>query len=521
MIATSLRRPELLQQPLLPEEEKRLNKAHTIQHIKKAGLIICLFLFPLICSAQREPTDWLTQPKLAAAYTHALNLEVEEARKIISTQNSSEHNYIASLSDILELLLTEDEVAFERYEDAYERRLSNLEKIEPTAASLFVLAELRLQWAFVYLKFGHEVDAAWNIRQAYLLVQQCKKKFPSFIPIKKTSGVLEVMLGSVPDKYQWVISLFGMSGSVDKGLNDLREVQEQSESLMLESSLLLYLIQGYILQETELAVQGLTDNLNHFPSNRLLLFFGASLAIKNSQSEKALSLLHKLEENKTGLPFTYSDYQFGEVYLHKGDYSNAIKHYQKFLNQYRGLNYVKDAHYKIGICFWLDGYLTEANTWFNKAKQEGKEATEADKYAARSLAETTLPNIKLSKIRYATDGGYYQEAKTLALTVSDNDLKSAKDKIEFVYRKARLYDKSGETEEAINFYIKTITQQGLENWYFAPNSCLQLGYILLNQKKVNDARRYFEKALSYKKHEYKNSIDSKAKSALAQMKKQK
>jgi tetratricopeptide (TPR) repeat protein len=310
-----------------------------------------------------------------------------------------------------------------------------------------------------------------------------------------------------------------MEGSVDIGLTELNQVQEQSESLKLESSLLLYLIQGYILQETDKAMQGLTENLTHFPSNRLLLFFGASLAIKNSQSENALSLLQKLDEHKSGLPFTYSDYQFGEVYLHKGDYTNAIKHYQKFLNQYRGLNYVKDAHYKIGVCFWLNGNLTEANSWFEKARQEGKEATEADKYAARSLAESSLPNIKLSKIRYATDGGYYDEAKKLALTVQDDDLKSAKEKIEFIYRQARLYDKSGATQEAITFYTKTIAQQGEANWYFAPNACLQLGYIFLNQKKIKDARSYFEKALSYKKHEYKNSIDSKAKSALAQLKK--
>lgn len=420
---------------------------------------------------------------------------------------------------MLELLLTEDEVAFEHYEDAYETRLSTLENLSPSAASLFVLAELRLHWAFVYLKFGHEVDAAWNIRQAYLLVQQCKKKFPAFSPIKKTSGVLEVMLGSVPDKYQWVISLFGMEGLVDKGLTELNQVQEQNQSLKLESSLLLYLIQGYILQETKKAVQGITENLVQFPSNRLLLFFGASLAIKNSQSENALLLLQKLDEHKSGLPFTYSDYQFGEVYLHKGDYTNAIKHYQQFLNQYRGLNYIKDAHYKIGVCFWLNENLMEAKGWFEKARQEGKEATEADKYAARSLAEPSLPNIKLSKIRYATDGGYYDEAKKLALTLDNNDLKSAKEKIEFMYRQARLYDKSGATQEAITFYTKTIAQQGEANWYFAPNACLQLGYIFSNQNKIKDARSYFEKALSYKKHEYKNSIDSKAKSALAQLKK--
>jgi tetratricopeptide (TPR) repeat protein len=496
-----------------------LNNLSTIQHLKKAGLISCLFLLPLICNSQRYQGDWLTQPKLSAAYAQALNLDVEDAKKIISNQTTPEHIYVASLCDMLELLLTEDEVTFERYEDGYEKRLSILEVEPETAASLFVLAELRLHWAFVYLKFGHEVDAAWNIRQAYLLVQQCKKLFPEFSPIKKTSGVLEVMLGSVPDKYQWVISLFGMEGTVSKGLIELKQIQEHSESLKLESSLLLYLIQGYILQETEQAVQGLTADLIHFPSNRLLLFFGASLAIKNSQSEKALTLLQKLDEHKAGLPFTYSDYQFGEVYLHKGDYTMAIKHYQQFLNHYRGLNYVKDAHYKIGICFWLDGNLTEANVWLEKAKQEGKEATEADKYAARSLAETSLPNIKLSKIRYATDGGYYEEAKKLVLSVADGDLKSTKEKIEFIYRKARLYDESGEVKEAITYYTQTIAQQAQENWYFAPNSSLQLGYIFLNQKKINEAQSYFEKALSYKKHEYKNSIDSKAKSALAQLKK--
>jgi len=42
---------------------------------------------------------------------------------------------------------------------------------------------------------------------------------------------------------------------------------------------------------------------------------------------------------------------------------------------------------------------------------------------------------------------------------------------------------------------------------------------LLDQGKTSDAKNYFEKALTYKKHEYKNSIDSKAKSALAQLKK--
>jgi tetratricopeptide (TPR) repeat protein len=131
--------------------------------------------------------------------------------------------------------------------------------------------------------------------------------------------------------------------------------------------------------------------------------------------------------------------------------------------------------------------------------------------------ENIFPNIKLSKIRYATDGGYYDEAKKIAENVQDTELATSKERIEFRYRKARLFDKSGFINEAVKLYQETIELQGEQNWYFAPNSCLQLGYIAINKNNLKEARAHFEKALTYKKHEYKNSIDSKAKSALAQM----
>jgi tetratricopeptide (TPR) repeat protein len=329
--------------------------------------------------------------------------------------------------------------------------------------------------------------------------------------------VLEVMLGSVPEKYQWVINLLGMEGSVEKGLNELEEVKDKSNSLHLESTLLYYLIQGYILQHNDIAVTGLHNVLHHYTDNRLSIFFRAALAIKNSQSEKALSSLLTLVENSIGLPIAYTYYQLGEVYLHKGEYESAIQSYQKFLSQYHGQNYVKDANYKIGICFWLNGNAAETTSYFGKAKEEGKESTEADKYASRSLAENIFPNIKLSKIRYATDGGYYDEAKKIAENVQDTELATSKERIEFRYRKARLFDKSGFINEAVKLYQETIELQGEQNWYFAPNSCLQLGYIAINKNNLKEARAHFEKALTYKKHEYKNSIDSKAKSALAQM----
>jgi tetratricopeptide (TPR) repeat protein len=516
MKAISPRRLALL--PLLPDAEKQLSKINTIQHLKKTGLTTCLFLWILLCQGQEK--NWLSAEDINKPYTLILNLHLSDARILLPEIKSPEQMYVAGLADALELMVTEDDSKFDSYEELYQKRVDQLEEINPaTSASLFTLAELRLQWAFVYLKFGHEFDAAWNIRQAYNTVQECKKKYPDFLPIKKTSGLLDIMLGSVPEKYQWVMNLLNMEGSVDLGLKDLEQVIDQSPTLKFETTLLYNLFRGFVLQQTESAMAGFTENINAFPENRLALFLGASIAIKNSQSEKALSYLQKITQDKHGILIPYADYQLGEVYLHKGEYESSIRSYQKFIVGYLGHNYIKDAHYKIGVCYWLLGNKTEASRYFDKAKDEGKESTEADKYAARSLLTREYPNVKLSKIRYATDGGYYDDARKIMNSIGEKELTSSKDKVEFLYRKARLFHKSGSYSEAQKFYLETIAKQEEENWYFAPNACLQLGYLLLAQEKSAEAKQYFEKALTYKKHEYKNSIDSKAKSALAQLKK--
>jgi tetratricopeptide (TPR) repeat protein len=516
MKATSRKKP-VLPQHLLYAEEKQLNNSFTIEYVKRTGLTICLFLCSTISFAQK---DWIADETTLKSYTRALNLNVTESRELIKEPKTPQQLYVTSLSEVLELLITEDEVKFEKYEDAWSDRIDLLEKTEPvTADALFARAELRLQWAFTYLKFGHEVDAAWNVRQAYLTVQECKKKFPEFTPIKKTSGVLEVMLGSIPEKYQWVISMFGMNGSVETGLKELEQLKNENSALSFETTLIYYLTQGFILQQTSIASAGLSELITNHPDQRLALFLAGCLAIKNSESEKALGYFKTLQQNKSGLPIAYAEYQTGEVYLHKGEYKLSIEFYQKFLSAYTGLNYIKDAHYKIGICYWLQGKTKDADKYFVKAKTAGNESTEADKYAARSLAENVYPNVKLSKLRYATDGGYYTEADQIAASVLDTDIPTQKEKIEFVYRKARLYHKSNSLADAKKFYLLTISDSKMDNWYFAPNACLQLGYIFLNEQNNTEAKKYFEKALTYKKHEYKNSIDSKAKSALARMKK--
>lgn len=505
-----------VQKPLLPlpAAGKRLNnrflqKIYTL----KATLIVCLFL--LFFNFPGSAQDLALDQNLQAAYQLALNLRPAEALSRIPDETSVESVYVASLAESLELLITEDFTKFSEYEERFQKRLDkNLKGAQRDYQ--FVQAEIRLHWAFVYLKFGHELDAALHLRQAYQIAEACKEKFPDYLPIRKTTGLLQIIVGSVPDKYNWVLSLLNMRGSVSSGLAELQTVSTSRGHIAFEGKLLLALVRGFVLAQPAQALEEMSGVLEKRKANRLALFLSASLALKNAQNEVALQMLTNLSDSTVGVPLYYADYLRGEAYLHKGDYLNSISSYRWFISHQTGQNYIKDAYYKIGLCYWLNGNENDALAIFKEARSKGKEATEADKSAARNLSEKEPPHIKLSKIRYLTDGGYYQEADKILSALTSMDLTEKKDQVEYYYRKARLAHKLSKPD-AEKFYQLTIEMTGQESWYFAPNACLQLGYIYQAQNKLGEAGEYFQRALSYRRHEYKNSIDSKARSALAQL----
>src|SRR5690606_13803659 len=123
------------------------------------------------------------------------------------------------------------------------------------------------------------------------------------------------------------------------------------------------------------------------------------------------------------------------------------------------------------------------------------EATEADKSAARTLASDYQPNIPLSKARYYTDGGYYAEARQVLDSIRSTQIPDRRDHIEYYYRMARLAHKLDNLEEAKKFYLETINNTSENDpWYYAPNACLQMGYLLVDEKNHTEAREYFERA---------------------------
>lgn len=487
-----------------------------ICYCRKAGIIVCLFLCAFNTLAFPED-QWKFDPQTQKAYDLALNLKFKEVHELLGDPQTPQELYVVSLAEAIELLLEEDGEKYTEYQSLFEKRKDRKTKLN-SPDDLFLQAELAVQWSFVYFKLGHEFDAALNLREAYSITSALRKRYPKYVAIKKTAALLEVIVGSVPEKYNWVLSLLNIKGSVEAGLKLFEDVHQSGSPLSLEADLLHALVLCYIIQQPQAALDAIETLQTEYKDQPLILFLGASVAIKDSQGDRALAMLNKLQQPQTSSRLNYADYLLGEVYLFKAEYLNSVSAYRAFLANYKGQNNIKDASYKIGICYWLNGNSNDAFSTFKQARNIGKEVTEGDKYAARSLAEDELPHPLLTKARYSTDGGYYDKARTILDSIKPADIPTVRDQVEFYYRKARLEHKLNQLERASSNYKKVIELNGSSPWYFAPNACLQLGYILMLGSDNVAAEEYFEMALSYKKHEYKNSIDTKARSALDQIK---
>ena len=174
------------------------------------------------------------------------------------------------------------------------------------------------------------------------------------------------------------------------------------------------------------------------------------------------------------------------------------------------------------MCKWLSGKDKEAESFIKKIADNGSEIIEGDKLAQRLSEEYSQGKITqqrkiLYKSRYATDGGYLDQALELLEPYSEKSFSTTIDKAEFNYRKGRILQKSGNIDASLPYFDRAISITKNQPIGFGASAALQLGYIWKDKKQDPKAINYFKIAMTYKKYEYKNSIDNKARAALSEL----
>ena len=486
-----------------------------------AGLL--LILFP---AQARDAFDF--SAPLQAAYSDIQKLRIGAASTLLKAERKKGTGngfipYLESYADFFYYLVTDDQKSYNQHfakkQDARLQEIAALSDKSPYQRML--MAEVRLHSAFVKLKFGNRTSGGWDIIRANRLLSENARLFPDFVPHLKTLGLLHVMIGSVPEEYQWVARLMGLRGDIALGLKELAEVEKKSPVFAREARVVSLLLKAYMLSPDEFPLPELRELPYREPDNLLFHFLSASVLMKRGESRSAQEILDKAPLGGSYLDFPFLHYMKAELALYAARYTDAQTGFQYFIDHSQGINFVKDALFKQFLSQWLkQGEISKE--LLDKIVSTGAQNVEADKHAQRMAERFLRGEISgeqriLFKARYAFDGGYLTDAENLLRPQHESSFAHLHSRIEYNYRMGRILQQQHKWKEAIPFLTRAVTLNQGYDYYYGPSAALQLGYIYQDLGQPDQAVTWFEKALSFKKHEYKNSIDNKARAALTRI----
>lgn len=474
--------------------------------IKKVSLAY-LFLLTIYSAAGAQPT-----PRDSLIYESILQARFSKAESMLESSRSLDAHYLRCLLAFIRTSLSGSETDYQAFTDLSDHALKILDKAEDSDLwARYYHQEILLQQAIMLIKFDHEISAAWRIRQTFKEAKRNLFGHDDFYPFHKTFGVLETLIGAVPENLQWIPGLFGMNGSIHSGLDHLNRATA-SPLLSTEARLIAALIQSYLLEAHDKAVDQFVTVWMNRTDSPLITYLGMNIMLRAHKASEAIEMYEKLSPTgKNDIAFL--NYLAGIARLQLGHYAEAEDKLLTFIRIYRGEDYIRDGYYKLFLSQWLAGNKSRAADYYAGITDHGNDATEADRYATQQ-AGLPYPDPVIMKLRLYTDGGAYVDATDLVKAHADDEFKSPALKTEWVYRTGRLFHLQHETGRAMEQYIETIRLQNDENWYFAPNASLQLGYIYMDQENRELAEKYFNKVFDYRNYPYQKGIERSAQVAL-------
>jgi tetratricopeptide (TPR) repeat protein len=467
-------------------------------------------------------------PQLEKAYGYIIALKFPEANELLANEKRSKPgnnltllylNYI----DFLKAFITEEQSDFETLKKNSAIRINQLDKDKENVKSpfhLYAKSEMLIQQALVRIKFSENVISAGEIRSAYKLIEKNQQLFPSFILNKKVYGFLTTIIGAVPQKYNWVLKVAGMTGNTAEGIRELKSLYEslsKNDFHSYQTEILFYIgnfYSAFSISDSVSITRLLSSSVNVSP---LIVYVYTNILMKTGKNEQALEILDRTLKNYSSFPFVFLRYKLGLAKLRKLNLTAATD-FDFFIMNFKGENNLKSAYQKKAWIELLKGNSEGYNNYLDNIKKTGAVLLDEDKDADYEARNNLIPNIYLLRARLLFDGGYYADAIAELTNRDISQYPSYRDKLEFTYRLGRIMQMTGQTEKAITYFQNTIKNSEQSRFYYAGNSCLMLGQIYEQKREFEKARLYYKKCLQMECDQYKNSIDQKAQAGLDRLK---
>jgi tetratricopeptide (TPR) repeat protein len=489
---------------------------------------LTLLILLAFCSTTHAEKVYEFNSTCQQAYKEIVQLKLNAGQALVNkAKQQNPDNLIPlvleSYIDFFTLFFNEDPAEFKIRLPKFEERIKALKEGSTSSPFYnFCLGAVYLHKVAVNIKLDNKTRAGLDFQTAYKYIKQNSKSFPTFVPNQLMFGGLKAIAGTIPKGYQWVAGLFGIRGNIHEGMTTINSFINSNDpwaKLMFNEAAFMYCyLKFYIENDKDGALQFIQQRKLDVVNNHLFTYMAANLSINHKQTHNAALIVQNRNKSAEYLSTAVWDFQMGFINLYQLNTQQAINYFNAYLSKFKGSFYVKDIYQKLSWCYYLQGNQTAAEDARKNCIKKGASITDADKQALKDAKKNTWPNIILLKARILNDGGLNNQAIEVLQGKSTSSFSNTAEQLEFTYRVGRINDDLGKDEAAIAFYLKAIAIGKTRTEYYAARAALQIGMIYEQKGNKNAAIQYFEQCLEMDNHDYKNSLDQRAKSGIARCK---
>ena len=465
-------------------------------------IIFCVSLlsFPSLASFEYSNNiEKAHQELLELNYTKANNyLELEKT----SNPNNKYINYLFAYQSFLKTYFNVNKSNYDKYIELSENTLELLEHEGNNETALLLASTISIQRAFIFFLWGEHMSYVKALMHGQSFLDDIDKntKNPEYL---KTRSIYEVLGGSIPNKFKPFAKWFNIKGSAKKGIQLIERYLRQNK---LSSANL------YEGQMIKLYLRSFLDipNQNINPASPTLLTYVYLQTSKESAKKKIIRIDNLNAKSNSYFVFLKAKYL---IELQKEEGFILMNN---FIQNQNNQAFLHSAHYYLAWYFCAQGNKEAYKNEISKINLLPSPTYPTDKKALERTKQTC--NSSLIKSRMLFDAGEYKMAlKILKQKSILNDLVTFEEKIEYLYRLARVYENLENTSKALELYQKVIDTKK-SDLYFVSFSAYRTGKIYALQNQKAKALEYYNIALELNDGEYKKSIEQKCQYSISSIK---
>lgn len=357
--------------------------------------------------------------------------------------------------------------------------------------------------ALAFTKAEKFLDAVWASKKSESYLTKTLEVDSTFYDAYLGLGLYNFAVGQIPSAFRWALSLAGIKGNVDLGMNYIKKAADSGNLSRVEAKYYMSQILSDFLFEYDKAAVYLNSLISMYPDNLLFNYSDAVLNIKRkklNQAGNTLKYIISSDDTTFKQIKAYSNFLMGDVFFKQNNFKNAVDYYRRFIDTTPGNDYLGIAYYRMGLCYRINGDSALAAEAFDSTGR-GNRDIEDDNFAKR-MGKRYLQNpitakeIDLIKYSNLIDSGNYKAAYD-SLSVLLDELKEDTLKAEIYLNLSKASYDLGQLKQSMNFALSAKLMDDFgRNWikpyacYYAARADKMLGDNIQFSKMMDEAESY-------------------------------